>query len=543
MSTPARTSVVVPVLDQRLDWLARCVHSALEQTVPTDVHVVFSDRTPVEKVAWLHDLAREHPRLHPALRQRPKFAAAINTGIAASATERVGLLLSDDWLEPTAVAECLAVDADIVSTGMTTYAADGQTCLEDVSRTPSQAEFERRPTLESKASYLEHFFLFRRAALLAVGGVDETVGLTGCDDYDLIWTLLEHGATVAVLPRRLYNYRDHDEARLTLRPRADQCEDLARILDKHGVRGAERARIIADHANWFGEPVHVIARRRAMLRRLGPDLGALVAAAPAALVDAEPLGAPAMPTRATFRLGFADGSTCKGRVLQTERQAAMVVRLTSELAPGSVARVLASRGRALLEEWIAGTPLDQAPDVAGHLRRCGRLLAMIHAGAPVEERPTGDAEPRAGLVALVERHALEPDIAERAERLARHHAPAHASRGRCHGDFAAENIVLRPDGTLCLIDNETLDLGPLDYDLARAWYRWPISPEAWDELLAGYGEVRSAAAFRAHFPYWAVRALADAARYRLDALPAEADVPLWRLRALVESPALVESRP
>ena len=538
MSTRACASVVVPVLDQRLDWLSRCVHSALEQSVPTDVHVVFADRTPAEKVEWLHALAREHPRLHPALRPRPGIAAAINTGIAASATERVGLLLSDDWLEPTAVAECLAVDADIVSTGMTTYAADGRTCLEDVSRTPSQAEFERRSTLESKASYLEHFFLFRRAALLAVGGVDETVGLTGCDDYDLIWSLLERGATVAVLPQRLYNYRDHDEMRLTLRARAAQCEDLARILDKHGVRGAERARIIADHANWFGEPVHVVARRRAMLRRLGPDLEALVVAAgPAALVDAEPLSAPTMPTRATFRLGFAEGSTRKGRVLQTERQAAMVARLAPDLAPGSVARVLASRGRAVLEEWVCGTPLDQIPDGAHHLRPCGRLLAAIHSGAPVEERPTGDAEPRAGLVALVERHVLDPEVADRADRLARSHAPAHAVRGRCHGDFAAENIVLRPDGTLCLVDNETLDQGPLDYDLARAWYRWPLAPTAWDELLAGYEEVCSTASFRTHFPYWAVRVLVAAARYRLVALPARADVPLRRLRGLVEAHA------
>jgi GT2 family glycosyltransferase len=535
VSTAARASVVVPVLDQRLDWLARCVHSALEQTVPTDVHVVFSARTPAAQVAWLRNLAGEHPRLHPALEQRPGFAAAINTGIAASATERVGLLLSDDWLEPTAVAECLPVRADIVSTGLTTYATDGRTCLEEVSRTPSQAEFERRSTLESKASYLEHFFLFRRAALLAAGGVDETVGLTGCDDYDLIWTLLERGATVAVLPRRLYNYRDHSEARLSLRSRPAQCEDLARILDKHRVHGAERARIMADHANWFGEPVHLVARRRALLRRLGPDLAALVAAAPAALVDAEPLSACATSARATFRLGFADGGTRKGRVLQTERQAATVARWAPELPTGSVARVLACHGRALIEEWIPGTPLDQAPDVAGHLRPCGRLLAMIHAGAPVEARPTGDAEPRAGLLALVERRALEPAIAEHAERLARRCAPARASRGRCHGDFAAENIVLRPDGALCLIDNETLDLGPLDYDLARAWYRWPMPPEVWDELLAGYGEVRSAADFRAHFPYWAVRVLVDAARYRLDARHAEADVPLRRLRALVES--------
>jgi len=534
VSAPSQASVVVPLLDQRPDWLARCVHSALAQAVPTDVHVVFSSRTPADRVAWLRALAREQPRLHATPEGRPGFAAAINTGIAASATERVGLVMSDDWLEPTAVAECLPADTDIVSTGLTVYAADGDTRLDGVSRSPSQAEFERCASLEEKARYLEHFFLFRRATVLAAGGADETVGLTGCDDYDLIWTLLERGATVTVLPQRLYNYRDHDGARLSLRARAAQCDDLARVLEKHGVRGAERARIIEEHAAWFGEPVHVVAHRRAMLRRLGPDLATVVAARPTALVDVAPVSPLPTAVRGTFRLGFADGSTFKGRVLQSDQQATTVARLVAGLEPGAAARVLARHGRALLEEWVAGTPLDQGPATERYLRVCGRLLAWIHRGAPERDLALTDgAEPHAGLAALVERGALDAGLAHRAEALARRFAPVRASCGLCHGDFTAENIVIRPDGAPCLVDNETVDLGPHDYDLARTWYRWPLAPEPWAELLAGYGEVRSPAPFRAHFPYWAVRVLVDAARYRLDAQTTDADVPVRRLQDLV----------
>src|SRR5262249_25965847 len=148
---------------------------------------------------------------------RPGFGAAINTGIRAARSQRVGFLLSDDWLEPSAVAECLPLDADIVSTGLTGYAADGRTALPGLSRTPTDARLAQRSPLEQRAAYLEPFFLFKRDGLLAAGGVDERIGLTGADDYDLIWTLLERGASVGVLPRRLYNYRDHFESRLTLR--------------------------------------------------------------------------------------------------------------------------------------------------------------------------------------------------------------------------------------------------------------------------------------------------------------------------------------
>jgi len=33
----------------------------------------------------------------------------------------------------------------------------------------------------------------------------------------MIWVLLEHGATVAIVEQQLYNYRDHHGDRLSLR--------------------------------------------------------------------------------------------------------------------------------------------------------------------------------------------------------------------------------------------------------------------------------------------------------------------------------------
>jgi GT2 family glycosyltransferase len=234
--------------------------SACRQTVPCEVLVVTGAATPADTLAALAELAAREPRLALLPEQRPGFAAAINTGIEAAVADRVGLLLSDDWLEPTAVERCLEHATDIVSTGMKFYAADGITELAELGRTPNLAAFESRPTLESRAAYLEHFFLFRRSALHAVGGLDESIGSTGADDYDLIWTLLERGASVAVIPDQLYNYRDHDDERLTLRDPAAQIADLQKILDKHGVQGSARDELTRSHALWFGRPVHVAAK-------------------------------------------------------------------------------------------------------------------------------------------------------------------------------------------------------------------------------------------------------------------------------------------
>ena len=254
MSEMMLATIVMPLLAQQDDWLHHSVASALAQTVPTRVLVVTSAHTPLSNLEVLHKVA--HPRL-TVLRRSPGegFADAINLGFRESGTERVGLLLTDDWLSPWAVERCIAETADIVASARTAYAADGeqqvwQSCAD-------QIHFDALLTIQEKASYLGHFLMFQRSKVLSVGGVDPRIGLTGADDYDLIWTLLEQGATVKLVPEALYHYRDHDGLRLTLRKQEDQIHDLRKILAKHGVSPEETERLVAQKSKWYGGPCHV----------------------------------------------------------------------------------------------------------------------------------------------------------------------------------------------------------------------------------------------------------------------------------------------
>jgi len=262
-------TVVIPVLNQPRSWLRQCVVSACTQTARVETIVVTS---PLTKASTGRDLRRLSLR-YEGVRILPEegngFAAALNTGIRAATAKRVGFLLSDDWLDPHAVEQCLRHDTDIVSTGLRGVAEDGVRILDRVSRTPSLEEFQSLPSLERKASYLQHFLLFKNWVLREVGGVDEQVGLTGPDDFDMIWTLLERGASVSIVAAQLYNYRDHSGERLTLRSVEAQVGDLRKILDKHGVHGAERAKIIAWHSAAYGLPYHLSVDRRAGLEPPG----------------------------------------------------------------------------------------------------------------------------------------------------------------------------------------------------------------------------------------------------------------------------------
>lgn len=254
-----RATIVIPLLVQRDDWLRTCVLSALSQTVPCEVIVVIAPRTSSSNLSVLEEFKEQHSNLLVRM-QGPNqgFAGAINTGLRSASTERVGLLLSDDWLDESAVEQSLKFDTDIVSTGSIVYDSDGTRKIDDRPLTLDQ--YEEKPSLEEKASYLDHFFLFRKNKVMEVGGVDESIGRTGADDYDLIWTLLERGATVSIVGRSLYNYRDHGEERLSLRKREDQVRDLEKILDKHGVSAHDRKAIVEKHSIWYGKPIQVVLK-------------------------------------------------------------------------------------------------------------------------------------------------------------------------------------------------------------------------------------------------------------------------------------------
>ena len=256
-------SVVIPLLRQDNGWLERALLSALVQTVQCEVIVVPSPHTPYSNLALVDNMRRRAPgRLVVASPPVSGFPRAVNTGFRLARAERVGLLLSDDWLEPTAVKECLEVSADVVSTGLRSVAADGSE-LPHLGRRLDMESFLKQGTLERQAAYLTHFLLFSRSKVESIGGLDEALGeAPGIDDYDLVWTLLEHGATVGITGRPLYNYRVHGGDRLTLRSQAEQTRTLTRILDKHGVSGPERADLVERQAAWFGRSEDVVYAER-----------------------------------------------------------------------------------------------------------------------------------------------------------------------------------------------------------------------------------------------------------------------------------------
>jgi hypothetical protein len=288
---------------------------------------------------------------------------------------------------------------------------------------------------------------------------------------------------------------------------------------------------------------HAPAATAALAARLGPDLWALARRLGVPVRDARPLTTLPSPVlrHASFRLRLVDGRTFKARRVETAAQASQIVTLVSRLERRHFPRVLARRGPALLEEWQAGRPLAAAAAGTPVYRRSGRILGRVHAAPPpalarvatATER-LATAEEQVGRLATL--GALSPATARRARRRLRDHEPDRVTVGVVHRDFCAENLVVTPAGELTVVDNETVTVDAVELDLARTWYRWPMTSVQWAAFLAGYGETAGRTACLRHFPFWVVAALVDAALFRLVAWTGAASVPLERLEAYLAGP-------
>lgn len=76
---------------------------------------------------------------------------------------------------------------------------------------------------------------------LAIGGMDESLGPHGADDYDFSWSMAEAGCSFKAVAECLYYTRDHREHyRLTTHvPLRTQVEELQKIWRKHGMTEKE----------------------------------------------------------------------------------------------------------------------------------------------------------------------------------------------------------------------------------------------------------------------------------------------------------------
>lgn len=236
-------TVLMPCRNPPPSFLSAALRSVLAQTSPRWHLLIIEDgdhrsvlRDALDSVG-----ATEDSRVAVIQSASRGITGALNTGMRHAPTQWVCTLHCDDLLEPTAIATLADAiarhdDAEFFHTARRFIDDRGQS-LGAI----------RRPTVAFTAADfvrslpVHRIYCWKVETALAIGGMDESLGPHGADDYDFTWSLAEAGCRFQALPECLYVVRDHREHfRLTTHVPLDrQINELRKIFRKHGVSESE----------------------------------------------------------------------------------------------------------------------------------------------------------------------------------------------------------------------------------------------------------------------------------------------------------------
>jgi hypothetical protein len=236
----------MPCKDQKKELFLDALGSLIRQTSPHWVVLVLVDPfSPPDLEEWASSF--QDDRIQVVRCPDTGFARALNHGLAVASTSFVSILLSDDRYLPRAIATLLAYRsrfpaADFFHSARQLINLNGDPCS---GIQPSRARFCLED-FQRLGSPVKHLMCWRRDKSLQIGGMDETLSVHGCDDYDFPWRMAEAGASFQAVAECLYQYRvHHSHGRLTTTvPVEQQIQTIRAMFARHGVGSSETDRYI-----------------------------------------------------------------------------------------------------------------------------------------------------------------------------------------------------------------------------------------------------------------------------------------------------------
>jgi hypothetical protein len=253
---PDPITVLMPCKSQKKEFFFDAVRSIVRQTSPCWRLLIVTDpTTPPEIEKWAGTFADR--RISVLMCPHTGFARALNHGLQAASTQFVSILLSDDRYAARAIAALMAYRqrypaADFFHSARRHISEAGQRWGGII---PSRREFQLRD-FSTRGSPVKHLLCWRRAKSIEIGGMDESLSVHGCDDYDFPWRMAEAGARFQAVRACLYEYRlHHAHHRLTTCvPLESQMATLRAIFSRHNIAPLEADRFMERAARGYLVP-------------------------------------------------------------------------------------------------------------------------------------------------------------------------------------------------------------------------------------------------------------------------------------------------
>jgi glycosyltransferase involved in cell wall biosynthesis len=226
-----RVAVIVPAY--RATFLAEALESVFTQSRPADEVIVVNDGSP-DRTELMQAIAPYAGRLTLLSQENLGAGAARNHGLRATTAEFIGLLDADDRWLPSFLAEQLGVlrssstELDLVYTDGLLIGQSPLAGRTFMSTCPSADAVTLERLLSQECTVLLSSVVARRAAIVAVGGFDES--LRRGQDFDLWLRMARNGARMRSRPVVLAQRRVHGDnlSGTTI----DQIERPLRVFEK-----------------------------------------------------------------------------------------------------------------------------------------------------------------------------------------------------------------------------------------------------------------------------------------------------------------------
>lgn len=278
-------SVVMPVFNAE-PFLAEAIDSTLAQTFEDLELIAVDDESTDTSLEILRNHASQDDRIHVIVRPHTGIAGARNDGIEAASGKYVAALDNDDAMYPQRLERQVAFleeQDDFVAVGAAAMLVDvdGDPLIER--RMPGPADDIERELLDGRNPMMQPGVMFRRDALLEVGGYREAFNFS--EDFDLFLRLSERGR-LSNLDEVLLRHRQHIN-----RASVSQFEQQQRVAEQalreaYARRGLDRElpRIptawhpdtpVGYHTRcasdaWDGGNIDTVRKHARALRRLNP---------------------------------------------------------------------------------------------------------------------------------------------------------------------------------------------------------------------------------------------------------------------------------
>lgn len=236
-------TILMPCKNGARRFLKEALESIFKQSVSTWKLIVIDDHSEDQNtLAALGNLAKlNDPRIR-VLRNESNFVTgALNTGMRKAKTPFVCSVHCDDKLDEKAIE---ILNRNITENSTIDYFHSSRRHIDESGKFITEV-FEARDSFELSdfkiRGMVKHLHCWKVGSALEIGGMDESLGLHGADDYDFPWCMAEAGYTFKAIPECLYYYRDHRHAyRLTTHvPLEKQVIELKKIMKKHDMTNPE----------------------------------------------------------------------------------------------------------------------------------------------------------------------------------------------------------------------------------------------------------------------------------------------------------------